>query len=340
MNFNKSILLVIFLSYFIFGYPNRVFSQSPIGANYGAVFNSDTRMAFKLNGYWETSIEGDDFISYYFPNVFYNCKEVRIRKTVHLDKQLIPNSVWHLYFLGVNDEIEIYWNEQFVGKYISDGSPLWITLPRKINLKEHNRVEFVVKRATPLVFQIRKNYLYYQKIATGIPRDFFLIRTPVVWLNVSSLKSEFESLNKTTLRVKINVTSFEIENLQRFGAANSQTSPYIALNAEIILKHQTTKQVVAQTSTNINLSSFRNVYVEPSLGVIAPTLWEPDNPNLYELDIRLTYFGTLIDNLRQDLGFAKWDTYKIKETSNFLLNGKPFILKGVDYVEDFYSSST
>ncbi len=340
MNLNKSIYLIILLNLSILSFPNQVLSQSATNENSVAVFNSDTRMVFKLNGYWETSIEGDDFISYYFPNVFYNCKEVRIRKSIHLDKQLIPNSVWHLYFLGVNDEIEIYWNDQFVGKYISDGSPLWITLPRKINLRENNRLEFVVKRATPLVFQIRKNYLYYQKIATGIPRDFFLIRTSVVWLNVSSLKSEFESLNKTTLKAKINVSSFEIENLLRLGGISSQTSPYVALNAEIFLKYQTTKQVVAQTSTSINLSSFRNVYLEPSLVVISPLLWEPDNPNLYELEVRLTCSGVTIDNLRQDIGLAKWDTYKIKETTNFLLNGKPFIFKGVDYIEDFYSGST
>lgn len=340
MNFKNSTFLVILLILHLFNFSNQLISQSLINESSHFIFNSNTRRVFKLNGYWETSINGDDFNSYYFPNVFYNCKEVRIRKTIHLDKQLISNSVWHLYFLGVNDEIEIYWNEQFIGKYISDGSPIWITLPRKINLKEYNQVEFVVKRATPLVFQIRKNYLYYQKIAAGIPRDFFLVRTPVAWINFISTKSEFESLSKTTLKTKINISVFEIENLLRTNGWSSQSTHYIPLNLEILLKHQTTKQVVAQSSTSINLSSFRNVYVEPSLVVVSPLLWEPENPNLYELEVRLTYLGVLVDNLRQDFGFAKWDTYKVKETSNFLLNGKPFIFRGVDYVEDFYSSST
>lgn len=297
--------------------------------------DSDTRTFYKLNGYWETSIDDGEYTSVFFPKIFYNCSKIKLRKIVRLDKQLLQNSVWHLYFLGVNDEIELYWNGQFLGKYVSDGSPLWITLPRKILVKENNEVELVVTPASSLVYQTRKNYLYYRKIVTGIPRDFLLVRTPLVWINNYTLNQEFESLSKVNLKTKITISSFEVENLFK----SNNLPPNLAkvpFSLDVTLKSKETKQVLGQASTvNFELSSFRNINFEPTIGILNPILWEPERPHLYELEIKVSFGGTILDVIRQDLGITKWDIYNIKDGVGWLINGKPFVLKAVDFVEDF-----
>lgn len=304
------------------------------------LMDSDTRTIYKLNGYWETSIENGDFSSEFFPKIFYNCSKIKLRKIIRLDKQLIPNSVWHLYFLGVNDEIEIYWNNQFLGKFISDGSPLWITLPRKITIKENNEVELVISPVSSLAYQTRKNYLYYRKIVTGIPRDFMLVRTPLVWINNYILSQEFENLGKANLKTKVTISSFEVENLLKL-SANQVNFNRVPFALDVILRNKETKQIVGQASTiNFEMASFRNASFEPTLGVINPILWEPEKPYLYELELKVSFAGNTLDVIRQEIGFTKWDTYNLKEGIGWLLNGKPFTLKAVDFVEDFeyYSS--
>ncbi len=299
------------------------------------VMNSDTRKLLKLNGYWETSIDNEEFISVFFPQILYNCNQIKLRKIIRLDKQLIQNSVWHLFFLGVNDEIELYWNNQFLGKYISDGSPLWITLPRKILVKENNEVEFVVTKSNPLAYQTKKNYLYYQKLAVGISRDFFLVRTPLVWINNFIIGQDFDAQGKAILKTKANISSFEVENLLKLNNTLSQVSKN-PFTLETILRNKESKQIIGQSqATNFDILSFRNYIFEQSIGISNPTYWEPETPYLYELEIKLSLNGILIDKIYQDVGFTKWDTRKVKDSFGWLLNGKPFNFKAIDIVEDY-----
>ncbi|MCX7908802.1 MAG: hypothetical protein N2560_04705 [Ignavibacteria bacterium] len=333
----KFIVIFIYIFLLLSYNPYELFSQNK-GSNealFQMIMNSDTRTLFKLNGYWEASIDDEGFNSVFFPKVFYNCNKVTLRKIVHLDKQLIQNSVWHLYFLGVNDEIELHWNNQFLGRYVSDGSPLWITFPRKITIKEHNQVELVITKANPLAYQTRKNYLLYRKLTVGIPRDFFLVRTPLVWVNNLNVHTEFETLAKALLKAKINISSFEVENLLKsFNLAQQIGRPTFSL--EVLLRNKETKQIVGQAlPINFELSSFRNISFEPTIGITNPVLWDPDNPYLYELEVKISFLGTVLDIIRQDIGFTKWDTYKTKDGFGLLINGKPFLIKGVDFVEDF-----
>jgi hypothetical protein len=57
-----------------------------------------------------------------------------------------------------------------------------------------------------------------------------------------------------------------------------------------------------------------------------PKPWSPQTPNLYTLEIRLSANGKLIDSYKVRFGFR---TFKV-EGNRFLLNGKPFWLRGAD----------
>lgn len=60
---------------------------------------------------------------------------------------------------------------------------------------------------------------------------------------------------------------------------------------------------------------------------LAPELWSPQNPNLYELEITLFSAGKILDRHTTRFGFRTFTTQKEK----LLLNGKPFWLRGANH---------
>jgi len=328
---------IIFGFVLFFTITNPIFSQE---ANIQddltkMILNSNARTIFKLNGYWETTLDDGTSGSFYLPKVFYNCEKATFKKTIHIDKKLLPNSVWHLYFLGLNDEIEIYWNSQFIGKFVSDGAPLWVTIPKKLIVKEANEILLVVNPVQSIAYQIRRNYQYFRKIVTGISRDFFLVRTSPVWVNSFSYSFNFESLSKVDIKTRVNISSFEINTLLR-SAPNLVSEQKLFFKLEQILRSKETNQIVAQSNPQIfNISSFRNIVLENSMTVVNPNLWDPENPFLYTLELRISYADSLLDNLIFDFGITKIETTSFKNGNSRLLNGKPFVLKAVDFIEDY-----
>jgi beta-galactosidase len=57
-----------------------------------------------------------------------------------------------------------------------------------------------------------------------------------------------------------------------------------------------------------------------------PKLWSPQDPNLYDLEVQLKQQGRAVDNYKVRFGFR---TFTV-DGENFLLNGKPFWLRGAN----------
>ncbi len=338
MNFS----IFFFLIFLIFATTNLTFSQSSASQDEltRMILNSNSRIIFKLNGYWETKLVDGTTGSFYLPKVFYNCNQVTFKKTIRIDRKLLPNSVWHFYFLGLNDEIEIFWNSQFLGKFISDGTPLWVSIPNKFIVKEKNEITLIVSPSQSLAYLVKQNYQYFRKIVTGISRDFFLVRTSPVFINSLSYSLSFESLSKVELKTKLNISSFEIEPLLK--TQNFANQNRITFKLELFLRNTETNQIISQTQPQIiSISSFRSIFLETSLTLLNPTLWEPENPYLYSLEAKLSLGDSLIDDISNDVGISKWETTSYKKGVSWILNGKPFTLKAVDFIEeyDYYNTN-
>lgn len=64
---------------------------------------------------------------------------------------------------------------------------------------------------------------------------------------------------------------------------------------------------------------------------LAPKLWSPADPNLYELELRLSANGRIIDRTKTTFGFRTFAT----EGNRLLLNGKPYWLRGGNHFPSF-----
>ncbi len=299
------------------------------------IMNSSTRAIFSLSGEWEYSFDGNEWNAKILPDIFYNTSKVIFRKIVRVDSKLMGNYVWHLYFLGVSEEVEIFWNDQFLGKYVSEGSPLWITIPRRMVVSERNELRLVVNSSESLARLVKRQYQYYRKIVTGIHWDFFLVRSPQIWINYFTYSLKFDGPNRVNIFTRLNINSFEIENILSRGNPNATASKG-SFNCEASIRMKETNQIVATSGKqNFEISSFRNINQELSLGVLNPIFWDVDNPKLYELVLRIEHNGEIIDEIVSDVGFSRWDMVKVKGGYGWLLNGKPFVVKGVDFVDDY-----
>lgn len=299
------------------------------------IMNSPTRVVFSLAGNWEYSFDGNEWNSGILPDVFYNTKKVIFRKVIRIDNKLMGDYVWHLYFLGISDEVEVFWNEQFLGRFVSEGSPLWVTIPRKMVVSEQNELRLVVNSSESLARLVKSQYQYYRKIVTGIHWDFFLVRTSQIWINYFTYSLKFEGQSRVNVFTRLNVNSFEIEKILSKSSTNLSVNRGL-FNSEVFIRTKETNQIVAIAGKQtFEISSFRNINQEVSMGVLNPVLWDINNPRLYELVLRIEYNGEIIDEIVSDIAFIKWDMAKIKGSYGWLLNGKPFVLKGVDFVDDY-----
>ena len=67
--------------------------------------------------------------------------------------------------------------------------------------------------------------------------------------------------------------------------------------------------------------------------IMNPKLWSPETPNLYVLQVQLkNEKGELLDEISKNVGF-KW--VGISDKNEFLLNGKPYKLKGASRHQDY-----
>jgi hypothetical protein len=81
---------------------------------------------------------------------------------------------------------------------------------------------------------------------------------------------------------------------------------------------------ISQGLTGVPPSTDKNFkLITPRL---SPKLWSPQNPNLYNLDVRLFEGGKVVDSYRTRFGFR---TFAV-DGSRLLLNGKPIWLRGAN----------
>jgi beta-galactosidase/beta-glucuronidase len=71
-----------------------------------------------------------------------------------------------------------------------------------------------------------------------------------------------------------------------------------------------------------------------TLNVPNAQLWSPESPNLYDLTLELREGNRVVDRYTQRVGIRSLTL----EPDRLLLNGKPYILKGVNRYEDYHDS--
>lgn len=216
------------------------------------------------------------------------------------------NSIYELYFEGVNITSEVFVNGTKVGSHI--GGYIGFTIDVSDALK--NGTNEIVVRADnsydPEIIPSQKSDFF---IFGGITRDVFLQTKP---------KTHLLNLKYTTPQVSNEMGTLE-------GTVSVINASDDAIVKAILL--DTDGKSVAEKEFAITDNSAKISFDN----IVNPKLWDTENPNLYTIKVSLIDNDKSIDEISDRVGF-KW--FEFKEYGAFFLNGKRLLLRGTHRHEE------
>ncbi|PRD49255.1 glycoside hydrolase family 2 [Sphingobacterium haloxyli] len=209
-------------------------------------------------------------------------------------------SHYTLYFGGVYRYAEVWLNDQYLGKNING----YLSFERDLTpyLRYGNEQNVIAVRVDN---SLQPNSRWYT--GSGIYRDVRLEkRAPVHLLPAETFI--------TTPKVSTEKSSVRVQSV--LSQAGSGKAGRVVLK----LRDKNKKTIAEKTVL------FSSSQIEGELQVDGVSLWSPDSPTLYDLDITvLDNTNKILDELRYKVGFR----YFQFDENGFALNGEPFKLLGV-----------
>lgn len=305
---------------------------------------STTRQVVDLSGAWEKSFDEKTWLPVKLPNSETDKARVVYRKTIKIDESLIEQFEWHLYFLGINDKVDVYFNNKFIGRYFSSLTPFKVRIPSNMVKNSTVSIKLIVSGAEGTEKRLKEQYPFAKKVFTGVIREILLIGTPKFRIENISRSVVFDE-DSQSWRVKANASIYAGEFDSRDTKTERDSTGRIISNPDeisaqmFILNKETGDTISRSNRMIVELESERSSNAKFSVNVSNIDLWTPDNPALYTIYIKLTKRGNLIDDLATEFGFVEFDFQINEGKQDFIINGLPYKIKGVDYIEDFGESA-
>lgn len=302
---------------------------------------SDTRYRLNLQGKWDVSYDGSSWKQGYVPSSESYYDKLYLKRIIRIDEKMLDNYSWHLYFMGVDDQIEVFCNDQFVDKYFGGTTPFEVRLPRRMLNGGANQIKLVLSAGTHTAQQLKVQSLYPRTIYTGILRDVMLVGLPHSWISDVRYNAKHTGGANFSLNMNVSISSGDIQRLMKgISGSDSLSAPGTVRNSitlETNLRSADGSLVLAQGGQrHIVIERERSETVAMQIPATNVKLWSPDEPYLYKLQVKISKGTQTIDELWFDVGFRK--VQSDKSSGKFILNGKELQLKGVSYVEDYYGS--
>jgi len=314
----------------------------PAADNYlKTLFPSANRYVEDLSGEWERSLDDAKWTPVRLPMADEYREKIYYRKTVSIKTDDFEHYIYHLQFFGVEDEVEFYINNHFVGRYFSSSTPISVRIPNNVIQKDNNQFKLICFAAQSASRLVKQRSLYSKKISTGVVRELYLIGTPSIWVSDLKFSTKFSSnYSSASIHSSIKVSSANLDKLFSNKANDSvaqKLSVGTAFVIEQFLRNKATGEIVAQSNSATHvLESERITPIEIVLNVQQPMLWTPTTPNLYELSTKISKNGIEIEDYRTTIGLCE-----IQTRGNLIcLNGNTLTINGVCYVEDFPTNSS
>ena len=293
---------------------------------------SQSRIVRSLAGLWEKSEDdGSSWEQVMLPMSETKPGKVRFRRTIKIDKKQLYNYNWSLYSLGTNEDIELYLNGKYVGRYFAGMAPFSIRLPESKLLAGLNLLEMQI---TPPPAHASR-HIFAQRSYSGIIREMLLIGSQHVSIEDVQQKTFFnDNLSSCQLSTQLTIRSGAIERLGGEDMIGAISLKKVAFSVDAILRRFGTGEVIANSpEKTIIIERDRTVNTSLDFRLSDPALWSPSEPNLYEMSIRITHNGSVIDDYTVPVGLYKTKTASVNGNPRILLNNEPFTLKAVDYYE-------
>lgn len=246
------------------------------------------------------------------------------RKHLYVDKSQEGRRAV-IYFEGVNQEVQLYLNGQFVGMHKGGYTRFCFDITSYLRYGQENLFAVCVNNAyNPDIPPLSADFTFYG----GIYRDIYLLFMNPVHIATNDYASSGVYIR--TPEVSTSEASVEITTL----LANDMLQQ-TEVTLENIICDADGKEV-KRTETQVKLAP-REVRknVSERIRIKVPRLWDMDDPYLYRVCTRIIdkRKGTLLDEVINPLGL-RWFEFDVKK--GFFLNGKWRKLIGTARHQDYF----
>lgn len=229
-----------------------------------------------------------------------------------------------LFFEGANQTAKLFVNNVAVGTHLGGYTAFRFDISKYLQFGMHNEIKVQVNNAhDDTIAPVDGGFTFLG----GIYRDVFLEIVEPVHFDMNNLGSD--GIFITTPEVSSDRAKVMVK-----GSVTNDTGSKKRLVVKTSVIDPTGKIVASSNEKlTVNADGLKEFEIDETV-VANPQLWSPKNPNLYRIKVQLVESGSeeIWDEILLPLGF-RW--YGFNERNQFLLNGEPLFLKGINRHQDY-----
>ena len=321
MKFSAIFLLLSFV------FADQVSAQ--VTPDHYTVYQSDNRVLIPLNGEWQKVIDDENKESIIVPFTSEEPSSYTLIRSVYIPDP--KGKVLEFVSAGINHQVSLSINDQFVGSHQGGFFPFRIKIPREI-LNTNNSVK--------VTLQIDERLSYNQTIPVHLmPGDasseYGFLGSVYLQLR-PAVSVEFPQLNYTVNLPKNEVKfkpTISIQSAEYISTvANGIPDEWKTSGAPVTVKYSildASSAVLLTDQKEVVIESDRSKTVEFKESVFSPKLWSPEHPESYTAHIEIFGNGILLDKVETPVAFRSVQV----SGSEFLLNGNVVRLRGISFIQ-------
>jgi hypothetical protein len=299
---------------------------------------TSSRRRLDLNGRWQATCQKPQFRSEAeLPGAFAFEGEVEFQRTFRLDSTLAKRPL-RLVMQGAHYAAQVKINGELIGSHQGGYTPFVLDLqPERLFFDKENLLNISVSNVLlPLQTLPPKQRPWGWRNDGGIGREIYLEALPEIFIEKTkldysidqaavslNLEAELRSQKKWSVEEIANVTAV----LEIWGASS--------ILSKELKEDRALKKLAASAPHPLTGNAKLQQTVPLSCQLNQPALWSPATPNLYRLRLALLQQDKVIDETWDNLGFREIEIVD----RQLHLNGEPYVLRGVNWVEDYGNNS-
>jgi beta-galactosidase len=217
-----------------------------------------------------------------------------------------------VYFEGSNYETQVYINGQRVGEHIGGYIGFRFDISDFLQANKENQLLVRVSN------RYNRNLIPSQKsdffLFGGITRDVWLEQTPATYITRTAVSSPKVSALSAQTKIDVEILANKDANA--------------TVTAQIIDK---SGKVVVEGSSSLTLKAGDNSSVIDLPELKNPSLWSPEHPNLYTVNVVLSVNEQAIHANTERFGY-RW--FEMRPHQGFFLNGQRVLIRGTHRHEE------
>ena len=253
------------------------------------------------------------------------------RKRFTLDSRLKGKQLF-IHFEAIMGKSEVYVNGKLLKKQYGGYLPVILDVTNELDWDGENVIAVKADNSDDPSYPVGKpqNLLDFTYFG-GIYRDCWLVAHNKVFITNANYENEVAGGGLFVSFADVSEKS-AIVNLKAHVRNLSEKNERVTVTFNLKNK---SGEVVKQVFKKVSVRKGKAGYAVASIGIDSPSLWSPETPYLYNLDVTVTTdAGTVVDGYRQRVGIR---SIEFKQTKGLWINGKPYDekLMGTNRHQDF-----